>query len=491
MAVDVSFILHGKPCAGSHLATPNIDNGLCNNIVENFFREMSTRKDVAWLIADARSWQGQWYGVYTFWCGSNGVKDISNRESYIALSVVIRGHYCALVSDIYEHLKQVYETCIVGTYVQNGKYLVDNLSDPNAFNALCQHLSTGFPEAMKPFDNTFHPQTTLTDEVKYHIDDCDAKAFVSEWKQCGRIIVCTTATKKDSYRSEAKRLNNELEMSRKKHREKDEKLQKLNNEKTSLQTELNKTSQAKSDLVKEMDTLHRQVEALQASLKGATDALTEIAGIVTAFTQVTPPPEITSTESIWTKIKKSLDTFLLILILVGVGAFIYKAFLPDAAEQKEMTTMKQQIAEMHTTLSQLRLAAEEIQERIGSKGQEMDTNETTTDTNSTNTTSAASSVTNTKDVDCNISVTQGGKTISKSGGRVDFSQPIRITIQQRPEGYAIHTSNIYNEIQVKQKILNNQEVNISRSDQSKEVVIWYRRDDKNNANQSNRITLKQ
>ncbi len=478
--MNVGIILHGKPNEGSHIAQ-NIDGSLQEKIVSEFFADLPHRPAVARLIADARYWQNRWYSVYTFWCGSNGVKDTSNRNSYIALTVVIDGCYCTLVSEMYEHLKRVYEEFIVGRYMAQGKYLVGNLNDPTLFQALLGGLSVGFPETMRSFDNTFLPQSRMNDSVEYNVVDCDAKAFVNDWKKCGRIIVSPQATTKDSYQNLAKEYKNELEMSRRKHREKDEQIQTLTNEKTSLQTELNRTNQSKGELSKEIDTLRHQVTELQAHRQVAIGALTKIATIVTEFAQVTPPPEIKSTESTWAKIKRSLDTFLLILILVGVGAFVYKAFIPNEAEQKEMTQIKAQITDMYNILSQLRYTAIETQQR-----EDNDHSETVAGDNSTVITHATP-----KDVDCHIRVTQDGKSISKTSGTVDFHQPIHITIDNLMEGYKIHTDNISNDQIVKSQIIKGQEVVIKPKDNSAEVVICYRSANRDDANIKNKITLKQ
>ncbi len=479
--MNVGIILHGKPNEGSHIAQ-NIDGSLLEKIVSEFFADLPHRPAVAWLIADARYWQNKWYSVYTFWCGSNGMKDTSNRNSYIALTVVIDGCYCTLVSEMYEHLKRVYEELIVGRYVAQGKYLVGNLSDPTLFQVLLGGLSVGFPETMRSFDNTFLPQSRMNDSVEYNVVDCDAKAFVNDWKKCGRIIVSPQATTKDSYLNLAKEYKDELEMSKRKHREKDERIQTLTNDKTSLQTELNRTNLSKGELSKEINTLRSQVADLQVHRQVATDALAKIATIVTEFAKVTPPPEIKSTESIWAKIKKSFDTFILILILVGVVAFVCKAFIPNEVEQKEMTQMKAQITDMYNMLSQLRYTVAETQQIEDSYHSETGAGD--------NSAATPKQVASTKDVDCQIRVTQGDKSISKSGGTVDFSKPIHITIGKPMEGYEIHTDNISNDQIVKSQIIKGQEVAINPKDNSTEVVICYRSANRDDANTNNKITLK-
>lgn len=233
----MDIIIHGKPTAGSSLTTAGIDGSLSQKIVDDFFEGMNRIKDPQALIVEVRYWKNVWYSVYTYQLGVN-IKDMANRTSFFALSLVIPQKYCCLVSEVHALLKRAIKETVAGSCIDsNGKYLIHDFNDAGLLNKVAAAVKSGYVNLEEDFDAAFKPQTELRNDIYYNVQDCDAKAFVQHLRTAGRIIVTENAETKDAllsntnaYIQQCRKAQAELEGKTRQIGDLQEQIKKLNEE---------------------------------------------------------------------------------------------------------------------------------------------------------------------------------------------------------------------------------------------------------------------
>lgn len=160
--MNFEVILHGKPNAGCHKATPGIEEAFCQNLVDKFFQSMGSIKDNEVLIVDTRNWKGTWYCVYTLWLGGN-ISDTADRASFLAITIVVSKQYYCLVSAVYDMLVKAYQKSVIGNYIsKKGKYIVPDFSDNVTFESLVRSINSYFVNLSENFDESFNQITEST-----------------------------------------------------------------------------------------------------------------------------------------------------------------------------------------------------------------------------------------------------------------------------------------------------------------------------------------
>ena len=102
----MEIIIHGKPNEGCSKSTSSFDSSLSERIVDDFFTRWEDVKDKEALIVDARNWKGVWYSVYTYkLTGLREKSENAGRSTYFAISLIFKGAYCCLVSEVFSLLK--------------------------------------------------------------------------------------------------------------------------------------------------------------------------------------------------------------------------------------------------------------------------------------------------------------------------------------------------------------------------------------------------
>lgn len=197
----MEIIIHGKPYSDSHRQSGGLDETFVSSFASTFFKDSGRLlKDMGSdeaLIVDARNWRGRWYGVYTY---TVRVTDFANTPCvYLAISAVFTDEYDCFTRDVYAKLKKACTDYVIGRYLSaNGKYLVQDFADIQLFNGLVAFIRNNWDPIVETFDNGFIPQGEFRNNVLYNIDDCDSKAFLNAWRECGRIIITPNTPSKDT-----------------------------------------------------------------------------------------------------------------------------------------------------------------------------------------------------------------------------------------------------------------------------------------------------
>lgn len=455
----MEIIIHGKPNAGSAKATKGIDGALAQHIVDGFFQGMSSTKDYEALYVDARYWKNTWYAVYTYQLGVN-IKDTADRVSYFAISMVIPSAYYCLVSEVYKHLKKVCAENVLGTYLsKNGKYQVQNFEDVNAFNAIVAKVdSKDYVNLKENFDAGFKPQEQLSNNIYYHLLDCDSKAFVEQLRQCGRIIVSESAPTKDSivasankFKQESLQKGQQVATLQAQVEELDKKLKEAHASSGSkvknLEKELQTLRMENTNLNIDKDTLMKN----QAGLQKKMDDVASLLGL--SRTAAKPEKTVPVKQSFnWLKLLPLVNTILLILLMLLMTFNLMDCYgTEDEKVQKE------------TAKEVIRSSLHQPRERFADEG------------------TLGEAIT---DLECKLSIYQDKRPVTNYDD-IDLSKEIILTIDSPIEGYALTTENVKDG----DKLKDNESFKLVPQKPQNPIIIRYGSDDKKKHNKKNIITI--
>ena len=264
--MDFDIVLHGKPNAGCQKATNGLDIGFCQCLVDEFFKKKDSIREPELMVVDAWYWRGTWYGVYTFWL-SDRIFDMAGRGSFFGISFIVKGGYLCLVSEAYKMLKKAYREQVVGTYINGqGKFIVQDFSDGAAFNRLVSAISSQFANLVERFDDGFRQNRNNESPGRYSLLDCDSKAFVRDWKVCGRMLVAETFSSKDANSLKVDKLSGELQQLKKELAAKNERVSRLESEIKHLKSQID--SDELQQLKNELVAKDAKIRQLQAEIDG-------------------------------------------------------------------------------------------------------------------------------------------------------------------------------------------------------------------------------
>ena len=317
----MDIIIHGKPTAGSSLTTAGIDGSLSQKIVDDFFEGMNRIKDPQALIVEVRYWKNVWYSVYTYQLGVN-IKDMANRTSFFALSLVIPQKYCCLVSEVHALLKRAIKETVAGSCIDsNGKYLIHDFNDAGLLNKVAAAVKSGYVNLEEDFDAAFKPQTELRNDIYYNVQDCDAKAFVQHLRTAGRIIVTENAETKDAllsntnaYIQQCRKAQAELEGKTRQIGDLQEQIKKLNEE---IASSCTSAGHQLDQFKKQVNVLTKEKSDLQAAHKTLNTKLESIAAVIGKVKEQKtegPIPIPVKPEANWLALLPAVNTVLLVTI---------------------------------------------------------------------------------------------------------------------------------------------------------------------------------
>ena len=457
----MEIIIHGKPNAGSAKATKGIDGALAQHIVDGFFQGMSSTKDYEALYVDARYWKNTWYAVYTYQLGVN-IKDTADRVSYFAISMVIPSAYYCLVSEVYKHLKKVCAENVLGTYLsKNGKYQVQNFEDANAFNAIVAKVdSKDYINLTESFDAGFKPQEQLNNNIYYHLQDCDSKAFVEQLRQCGRIIVSESAPTKDSivasankFKQESLQKGQQVATLQAQVEELDKKLKEAHASSGSKVKNLEKELQAlrmeNTNLKIDKDTLMKN----QAGLQKKMDDVASLLGLSRTAAKPEKPVPVKQSFN-WLKLLPLVNTILLILLML-LMTFNLMDCSGTEDEKVKKETAKEDIRNSRPK-PEKQIADEEGEEEafIG------------------------------QDPDCHLTILQDNMPISNIED-IKLNEEITLIIGSLNEGYSLTTKNVANGNNLKA----DKPFKLKPQNPNSPIIISYGSADEKKHNKKNIITI--
>jgi len=451
----MEIIIHGKPNAGSAKATKGIDGALAQHIVDGFFQGMSSTKDYEALYVDARYWKNTWYAVYTYQLGVN-IKDTADRVSYFAISMVIPSAYYCLVSEVYKHLKKVCAENVFGTYLsKNGKYQVQNFEDVDAFNAIVAKVdSKDYVNLKESFDAGFKPQELLSNNIYYHLQDCDSKAFVEQLRQCGRIIVSESAPTKDSivasaniFKQESLQKGQQVATLQAQVEELDKKLKEAHASSGSKVKNLEKELQAlrmeNTNLKIDKDTLMKN----QAGLQKKMDDVASLLGLSRTAAKPEKPVPVKQSFN-WLKLLPLVNTILLILLML-----LMTFNLMDSSGTEDEDAQKEPaIEDIRNSLRQLL--------------------------------NTAGGTFTGSDPDCKLTIYQDGEPVTNFD-EFDTSKEITLIIGSLKNEYSLTTKNVVNGKNLKA----GQPFKLEPQNPKSPIIISYGSDDENKHNEKNIITI--
>ncbi len=262
----MEIIIHGKPNSVGSKSTSGIDSLLKDRIEDNFFRNMSLFEGKESMYVDAWNWRGKWYCVYTYLL-YDGIRDTAKRPSYFALSLIIPDQYCCLVSEVYNLLKKVTSSIIIGGFIdKTGKYILDTFQNDSLFNSVVNEVTTNYVNLAENFDNEFKPQSEFSNNLKYSLKDCDSKAFVDALKQYGRVIVSESVPTKDSLLASNEQARQELSRVKSTIQEKDGTIVQLNKQLEELSERMSSSGKKKDDEIKRLQMNIDELESGKQSL---------------------------------------------------------------------------------------------------------------------------------------------------------------------------------------------------------------------------------
>lgn len=470
--MSFEIILNGKPNAGCHKATCGLDEGFCQNLVDKLFQSMNSIKDTETLIVDVRNWKGTWYSVYTLWLGGN-ILDISNRASFLAVSIVVPKEYYYLVSAVYELLVKAYKNSIIGTYISNkGKYLVSDFGDNSTFENLVAYINSNFINLSESFDDSFKLVTETVAIKYYSLLDCDSKAFVEDLKKCGRIFVSNSYESKDSrllntdkIHSELQSAQSELEIKRSKITDLTNKVEELGAQLKNSNSKANKTlyslQQQLKDLRQEKDSLNEKILELSQKNEKYQEKENKIVQILEANNSINSSPKHPKKPDSYQNFKfihllPIVNTILLLLLLITTGL--------KSCEPQEGTGS-------HQTLKRedLMLKIEKLESIIEEKEKQIRT---------------LKSSEGGLDFDCGLQLFQNNKPVS-SADIIDVEKPLTIFVNKEISGYSFHTSNLDVDVAVE----SGKPFELKRKTSQDPIIITYRSDDLSKLNEVNKIVI--
>lgn len=483
----MEIIIHGKPNSVGSKSTNGIDPLLKDCIEDNFFRNMSLFEGKESMYVDAWNWRGKWYCVYTYLL-YEGIRDTAKRPSYFALSLIIPDQYCCLVSEVYNLLKKVTSSIIIGGFIdKTGKYILDTFQNDSLFNSVVNEVTTNYVNLAENFDNEFKPQSEFSNKLKYSLKDCDSKAFVDALKQHGRVIVSESAPTKDSLLAGNERARQELTQVKVTIQERDETIEKLKEQLEKLSGSMSSSGKKKDDeikrLQKEIDKLEGEKNSLLEEKGKIIEGWKEVEDALSRFTlmdkHMSQKPATQGKENFVSKYLPYVP--FLNTVLIFVLAFIcfsvahHIGYTPSKDENlaAQVVQYKEKNEALQGEVNNLKI---EINNLRNTLGEQPDNNED----------SSADAQPSTKDVDCNFVAMYKTENIVNNA-KVANGDTIVVTFTTQPD-YEIHFSGATLALGSDKKSSPCTLIVSARSNQS--VVVAYRSSELSNRNQKNVISLK-
>ncbi len=489
----MDILIHGKPNAGSAKATAGIESSLQQRIVDDFFASMEQHRYNNALIVDARNWKNNWYSVYTYWLGKN-IRDTSGRHSYFAISIIVPNQYYCLVSEVFNHLSQIFENYVIGNYLtQNGNYIVQDLSDDIIFNGLVSKVNEGFVNLLEYFDSGFRPQAELANNLYYNVLDCDAKSFVEGLRKHGRVIVSNEIQTRDSIIVEFLRFKGQINNSKNQVAEKDKTISQLNQQIQNLQSNVNSSSSSVNRTVDELknkrltyesgyNNLKKQYANLLESNKSYEIKIRQISAIIGS-------PKRNVNESSTSEEKKSnklkyflskIDTVLLFLIAIVV-CFI---LLPQSNQKRtneKLVALEKVVSQMDSCMDAWKPEIFNRESKYNSRTSQCYNNSWLAHG------MFGQDLSNSNDLNCSLKIYQNNTPVNELG-TIDSSKPIMILAEVVREGYQFYYYNL--EDSEAGKLLSGEYFMLTKSDNQKPIIITYRTSDRTKLNEDNKLIFK-
>lgn len=472
--MSFEIILNGKPNAGCHKATCGLDEGFCQNLVDKLFQSMNSIKDTETLIVDVRNWKGTWYSVYTLWLGGN-ILDISNRASFLAVSIVVPKEYYYLVSAVYELLVKAYKNSIIGTYISDkGKYLVSDFGDNSTFENLVAYINSNFINLSESFDDSFKLVTETVAIKYYSLLDCDSKAFVEDLKKCGRIFVSNSYESKDSRLLNTDKIHSELQSAQSELETKRSKITDLTNKVKELEAQLknsnSKANKTLDSLQQQLDDLRKEKDSLLQQNNKYAENENKIVQILGANNSMNVSSEHSKPDSYQSfkliRLLPIVNTILLLLLFITIGL--------KSCESQEGTGS-------HQTLKRedLMLKIENLEGIIEEKEKQIRTLKSPADGFGSYSEDVSAEVG--LDFDCGLQLFQDNKPVSSAD--IDVAKPLTIIVNNEISGYTFHTSNLDATVE------SGKPFELRRKTPTAPIIINYRSDDLSKLNEVNKIVI--
>ena len=477
----MEIIIHGKPNAGCSKSTSSFDSSLSERIVDDFFTRWEDVKDKEALIVDARNWKGVWYSVYTYkLTGLREKSENAGRSTYFAISLIFKGAYCCLVSEVFSLLKNVCRQSVVGTYISSqGQYLAPNFEDSAAFEKVVKTVNDKYVNLEEEFDSKFKPCLDFSNENRYSILDCDSKAFIQTLREVGRVIVTETELSKDDQLANVAKADSLYKQAQAELSVKDSKIEELNKKVKEWENSFSQSTASSSEkmekfkreikgLVADKEKLQAENENLSALYNGTKTTLGKIAGLLGGIqssgeSAQKPQPSPVKPLKVFLAWLPLLNTLLLI-IMIALMFLHLKGFTEPSpgpnpnvnVSQEEYNALKDDfnaLQEKHQALQMNYDVLKESKDEVKAESPEIST---------------APGL----DLDCGVQIFQGNKPVKPD--EVDRSKPITIIVQRPHGGYAFHVSGFADGPTVIQQLNNKEAIALPQTGQ---VVITYRTDE--------------
>lgn len=466
--MSFEIILNGKPNAGCHKATCGLDEGFCQNLVDKLFQSMNSIKDTETLIVDVRNWKGTWYSVYTLWLGGN-ILDISNRASFLAVSIVVPKEYYYLVSAVYELLVKAYKNSIIGTYISDkGKYLVSDFGDNSTFENLVAYINSNFINLSESFDDSFKLVTETVAIKYYSLLDCDSKAFVEDLKKCGRIFVSNSYESKDSrllntdkIHSELQSVQSELETKQSNITDLTKKVDELN---AQLKNNNSKANETLDSLQQQLDDLRKEKDSLLQQNNKYAENENKIVQILEANNSINSSPKHPKKPDSYQNFKfihllPIVNTILLLLLFITVG--LKSCESQERAGSHQTLDNEELIEKLEDIIEEIRTLKSPV-DGFGSYSEDI-------------------SPEGGLDFDCGLQLFQDNKPVSSTD--IDVEKPLTIIVNKEISGYTFHTSNLDAIVE------SGKPFELKRKNSKASIIITYRSNDLSKLNKVNKIVI--
>lgn len=489
----MEIIIHGKPNAGCSKSTPSFDSSLSERIVDDFFTRWEDVKDKEALIVDVRKWKGVWYSIYTY--KLTGLREKSEnvgRSTYFAISLIFKGGYCCLVSEVFFLLKKVYRQSVVGTYISNqGQYMVPTLEDSAAFEKVVKTVNDKYVNLEEEFDQNFKPCQDFSNENRYSILDCDSKAFIQTLREVGRVIVTETEKSKDSQLANLAKVDFLYKQAQEELSGKNSKIEELNKKVKELENSFSQSTASSSEkmekfkreikgLVADKEKLQAENENLSALYNGTKTTLGKIAGLLGGIqssgeSAQKPQPSPVKPLKVFLAWLPLLNTLLLIIMIALMFLHLKGFTEPSPDPDPKINVLQEKYDALTNDFSALQEKYQALQMNYDVLKESKD---------EVKAESPENSATPGLDLDCGVQIFQGNKPVKPDA--VDRSKPITIIVERPHEGYKFHVSGFQNKEEIMNKLQSNEEITLPPTG---EVKINYRGDDRNKRNHANCFTF--
>lgn len=478
----MEIIIHGKPNAGSHNLTAGINQEFAEKFVNDFFKQSEKITFGNCLIADAYFWGGKWYFTYTYFVNSNlsGVGQDA-RNTYFALSIIEQNQYYCLISEVYNKLKGVYNTYITGRYIKNGRYIVQDFSDPVLFTGLVNKIhEPGFwINLQEPVDTKFKPRLAFDFNEQYNVVDCDAKAFVQSLREYGRVVVSETFPSKDERLTGINSVQQKLNTALSNITKKDEQIKQLEAQINNINSEGSKKKDENRKLLKKIDELKFQNENLSSSVSQLNDTIdtykdklakiASISGVIPTLHEDTPKPVRNNSKhrNGWVIV----NTILLVVVIILLA--FNKSCSNETSQLSEGLSIGESIEDNNTKDSRY---TDNYTQRYNTPTVSSSALDGASSSDEVNTT--------TEDVDCGLKV-KANDTYFSQEANFRSGTNIIVTVDKEQTGYSLHTHNLKNGENLKL----GEKFELKAIEGDKSVIITYRSDDQKKLNPKNKLKL--